>query len=44
MSTRQKEPKSPFPAQTQPKPGHDSRMDPKPRFLAPLYKGSGKLK
>ncbi len=36
-------PKSPLPAQTQPKPGLDSAMDPKPRFMAPLYKGSGKL-
>lgn len=43
MSTAQKEPKGPMPPQSQPKPGLDSKMDPKPRFLAPLYKGSGKL-
>ncbi|WP_439621272.1 SDR family oxidoreductase [Gemmata sp.] len=30
--------------QSQPKPGLDSKMDPKPRFLAPLYKGAEKLK
>jgi NAD(P)-dependent dehydrogenase (short-subunit alcohol dehydrogenase family) len=45
MSTKQqKEPKSPLPPQTQPKPGLDSAMDPKPRFKAPLYKGADKLK
>ncbi len=38
-----KEPKSPMPAQSQEKPGLDSKMDPKPRYQAPLYKGSGKL-
>lgn len=43
MATLQKQPAGPFPAQTQPKPGLDSAMDPKPKFLAPLYKGSGKL-
>ena len=41
--TQQKEPKSPMPPQSQPKPGLDSLMDPKPHYLAPLYKGSGKL-
>lgn len=44
MSTKQKEPKGPFPPQSQPKPGLDSEMDPKPRFKAPLYKGADKLK
>ncbi len=39
----QKEPKSPLPSQKQSKPGLDSAMDPKPRFKAPLYKGSSKL-
>jgi NAD(P)-dependent dehydrogenase (short-subunit alcohol dehydrogenase family) len=43
MSRLQQEPKGPFPAQTQPKPGLDSAMTPKPRYMAPLYKGSGKL-
>jgi len=40
----QHQPESPLPAQTQPKPGLDSAMDPKPKYLAPLYKGSDKLK
>jgi len=44
MSTRQKEPKAPMPPQSQPKPGLDSAMDPKPKFKAPLYKGADKLK
>ena len=39
-----KEPQGPFAAQSQPKPGLDSVMDPPPLFLAPHYKGSGKLK
>jgi NAD(P)-dependent dehydrogenase (short-subunit alcohol dehydrogenase family) len=42
--SQQKEPKGPMPAQSQPKPGLDSAMDPKPRFTAPLYKGADKLK
>src|SRR5688572_2847359 len=42
--TTQREPKSPLPPQTQPKPGLDSAMDPKPRYKAPLYKGAEKLK
>lgn len=36
-------PKSPLPAQHQPKPGIEARMTPKPEFLAPNYRGSGKL-
>jgi NAD(P)-dependent dehydrogenase (short-subunit alcohol dehydrogenase family) len=36
-------PKSPLPPQTQPKPGLDSLMTPEPQYLAPKYKGSGKL-
>jgi NAD(P)-dependent dehydrogenase (short-subunit alcohol dehydrogenase family) len=40
---QQKEPKSPFPPQHQDKPGLESRMNPKPRYKAPLYKGAGKL-
>lgn len=43
MSVRQHEPHSPFPPQTQPKPGLDSAMTPQPRYQAPLYKGSAKL-
>jgi len=40
----QHEPKAPFPAQHQPRPGLEAKMEPKPRYLAPLYKGSEKLK
>lgn len=43
MPRLQQEPKSPFPPQTQPKPGLDSKMTPQPNYLAPLYRGSGKL-
>lgn len=43
MAMPQKQPQGPLPAQSQSKPGLDSAMDPKPNFLAPLYKGSGKL-
>lgn len=43
MPTRQQEPGSPLPPQSQPKPGLDSEMTPRPRFKAPLYRGSGKL-
>ena len=38
-----KEPKSPMPAQHQRKPGIESKLRPRPRYEAPLYKGSGKL-
>ncbi|KAF1021498.1 MAG: General stress protein 39 [Paracidovorax wautersii] len=31
------------PPQHQAKPGHESRMTPRPRFEAPVYQGSGKL-
>lgn len=37
------QPKSPLPPQTQPKPGLDSAMTPRPRYEAPAYRGSGKL-
>lgn len=36
-------PKSPMPPQQQPKPGIEAEMNPRPDFLAPAYKGSGKL-
>src|SRR6266850_5136417 len=38
-----KEPKSPMPAQHQRKPGIESKLDPRPRYQAPHYRGSGKL-
>ena len=43
MIQEQKQPTSPLPAQTQPKPGLDSAMTPRPEYEAPLYRGSGKL-
>src|SRR4051812_4706890 len=43
MADKQQEPRSPMPAQGQEKPGLDSRMTPRPRYQAPLYRGSGKL-
>jgi NAD(P)-dependent dehydrogenase (short-subunit alcohol dehydrogenase family) len=39
----QQEPKAPMPAQHQEKPGIESQIEPKPRYEAPHYKGSGKL-
>jgi NAD(P)-dependent dehydrogenase (short-subunit alcohol dehydrogenase family) len=39
-----KQPENPLPAQHQEKPGYESELDPAPRFLAPGYKGSEKLK
>jgi NAD(P)-dependent dehydrogenase (short-subunit alcohol dehydrogenase family) len=39
-----KEPKSPMPAQHQEKPGLESKLRPRPRYQAPLYKGSDKLR
>ena len=35
---------SPMPAQHQPKPGVEAKLDPRPNYLAPLYKGAEKLK
>lgn len=42
-SQRQHKPKGPMPAQEQPKPGLESKMTPRPRFEAPLYRGAEKL-
>lgn len=44
MRGQLKEPKSPMPAQHQRKPGIESKLKPRPRYEAPSYKGSGKLK
>ena len=41
---RQQQPRPPFPAQHQRKPGLESKVQPRPEYQAPLYKGSGKLK
>jgi len=38
-----KQPKAPYPPQHQEKPGLESKMNPKPKFQAPSYKGSNKL-
>src|SRR2546421_12484746 len=43
MPKAQAEPKPPFPPQHQEKPGLESEVTPRPRYQAPLYKGSGKL-
>ena len=40
---RVEEPKSPMPKQHQEKPGEEWKLEPRPNFKAPLYKGSGKL-
>jgi NAD(P)-dependent dehydrogenase (short-subunit alcohol dehydrogenase family) len=37
------QPMPPFPPQHQPKPGIESELQPRPRYLAPAYRGSGKL-
>ena len=39
-----RKPKSPLPAQTQRRPGIEAEMTPRPAYLAPDYRGSGKLK
>ena len=42
MSTME-QPKPSFPKQHQEKPGIESELDPRPRYQAPRYRGSGKL-
>ena len=37
------QPETPLPKQHQRKPGHEHKLDPQPRYLAPDYIGSGKL-
>lgn len=39
----QTEPEPPFPAKHEEKPGLQSQLKPRPRYLAPWYKGAGKL-
>lgn len=41
---KEKQPKSPMPAQHQSRPGIESKINPRPEFLAPSYKGAHKLK
>lgn len=38
------EPKPPFPPQHQDAPGHESQLEPVPRWQAPNYREAGKLK
>ena len=44
MSQVQAEPRSPMPSQHQEKLGVESKVSPKPKYEAPRYKGSDKLK
>jgi NAD(P)-dependent dehydrogenase (short-subunit alcohol dehydrogenase family) len=41
---RQQQPRPPFPAQHQQRPGLEKKVQPRPEYQAPLYKGSEKLK
>ena len=41
---QEKEPQPPFPAQKLEKPGIESELTPRPRFMAPDYKGADKLR
>jgi NAD(P)-dependent dehydrogenase (short-subunit alcohol dehydrogenase family) len=43
MAKAKQQPKPPFPAQHQEKPGLEAELEPRPQYLAPHYKGSGKL-
>ena len=38
-----RQPENPLPVQHKEKPGHEHELDPRPRYQAPDYKGSGKL-
>src|SRR5204862_1316288 len=38
------QPKSPMPPQHQRKPGQEHQLEPRPRYEAPFYAGSGKLR
>jgi NAD(P)-dependent dehydrogenase (short-subunit alcohol dehydrogenase family) len=40
---QEREPKPPFPAQHQEKPGIESKIEPRPRYEAPKYRAAGKL-
>src|SRR4051812_27335422 len=40
---QEEQPKSPMPEQHQERPGIEAKMTPRPEFIAPKYKGSGKL-
>src|SRR5690242_10111446 len=40
---KKQQPKPPFPEQHLEKPGLESELEPKPKYEAPQYKGTGKL-
>jgi NAD(P)-dependent dehydrogenase (short-subunit alcohol dehydrogenase family) len=40
---KSRQPRPPFPPQHQRRPGIESKLDPRPRYEAPRYRGSGKL-
>jgi NAD(P)-dependent dehydrogenase (short-subunit alcohol dehydrogenase family) len=40
---RASRPKPPFPRQSQPRPGIEAKMTPRPAFMAPEYRGAGRL-
>ncbi|HTL95939.1 MAG TPA: SDR family oxidoreductase [Gemmatimonadaceae bacterium] len=40
---RASRPKPPFPKQSQPRPGIEAKMTPRPAFMAPEYRGAGRL-
>jgi len=42
-NTQQKEPTPPFSKQHQERPGIEAKMDPEPKYRAPLYRGADKL-
>lgn len=44
MAKKVRQPKSPMPAQHQPKPGEEAKLNPRPKYEAPLYAGAGKLR
>ena len=44
MARTKSHPTPPFPRQHQPKPGIESKIDPRPRYKAPAYHGADKLK
>src|SRR5687767_4974428 len=44
MEQKGNRPKGPLPKQKQARPGIEAKVDPRPQYRAPKYKGSGKLK
>jgi NAD(P)-dependent dehydrogenase (short-subunit alcohol dehydrogenase family) len=44
MTSTKSHPTPPFPPQHQPRPGIESQLNPRPKYRAPEYRGSGKLR